>query len=537
MGSKLLRGTFILTLGTLISKVLGILYVIPFYAIIGGDEPALLYNFGYVPYQLFLSIATAGIPLAVAKYIAKYNAMEEYAVGRRLFKTGVYLMIFSGIVCFLAMYGLAPTLARMQQLEGGYSLADGIQVIRAVSFALLIIPVMSLLRGFFQGYNSMGPSAVSQVLEQVVRIMFLLAGTFIVMYVLDGNVVTAISIATFSAFVGAFASLLLLLWYFYKRKPGLDRMLLEDRGTVKISIPTLYKDIILSAIPFIIVGSATSLYQLIDQFTLGRVLEYIGITPELVNSHVAIINFDVQKLIMIPGTLAIAFSMALVPLVTGAYVRKEYAQVKRQLNDVFQILLFLTIPACFGIAMLARPLFTVFFSPSDNGTALLQLFAPIAILFSLFSVSAAILQGIDEQRFTVLGLLLGLLAKSVLQMPLIMLFEAKGSIIATGIGYAVSCIFMLLIIKKYVRFSFKVILRRTVLFFGMTALMGLVVIALYIMMSNFVSTDRKIPALMITIVCGGVGAIFYGYMAFKLHLSDKLFGPRGTRLREKLRIR
>ncbi len=194
------------------------------------------------------------------------------------------------------MYGLAPTLARMQQLEGGYSLADGIQVIRAVSFALLIIPVMSLLRGFFQGYNSMGPSAVSQVLEQVVRIMFLLAGTFIVMYVLDGNVVTAISIATFSAFVGAFASLLLLLWYFYKRKPGLDRMLLEDRGTVKISIPTLYKDIILSAIPFIIVGSATSLYQLIDQFTLGRVLEYIGITPELVNSYVAIINFDVTKI-------------------------------------------------------------------------------------------------------------------------------------------------------------------------------------------------------------------------------------------------
>ncbi len=69
MGSKLLRGTFILTLGTLISKVLGILYVIPFYAIIGGDKPALLYNFGYVPYQLFLSVATAGIPLAIANIL------------------------------------------------------------------------------------------------------------------------------------------------------------------------------------------------------------------------------------------------------------------------------------------------------------------------------------------------------------------------------------------------------------------------------------------------------------------------------------
>lgn len=122
--------------------------------------------------NFFLSVATAGIPLAIAKYIAKYNAMEEYKIGRRLFKTGVYLMILSGIICFIAMYSLAPFLASLQQLEGGYSLEDGIRVIRAVSFALLIIPVMSLLRGFFQGYNSMGPSAVSQVVEQIVRIAF-----------------------------------------------------------------------------------------------------------------------------------------------------------------------------------------------------------------------------------------------------------------------------------------------------------------------------------------------------------------------------
>lgn len=536
MGSKLLRGTFILTLGTLISKVLGIVYVIPFYWIIGGDTPSLLYNFGYVPYQLFLSVATAGIPLAVAKYIAKYNAMEEYKIGRRLFRTGIYLMIVSGLVCFLALYGLAPMLARMQQLKGGYSLQDGIQVIRAVSFALLIIPVMSLLRGFFQGYNSMGPSAVSQVLEQVARIVFLLVGTFIVMYVMDGGVVNAVSVATFSAFIGAFASLILLIFYFVKRKPGLDRTLLEDRGEVHISIPRLYKDIILSAIPFIIVGSATSLYQLIDQFTLGQVLEYIGVSEKLVNTYVAIINFDAQKLIMIPGTLAIAFSMALVPLVTGAYVRKQYDYVKRQLNDVFQILLFLTIPACFGIALLARPLFTVFFNASDNGTELLQFFAPFAILFSLFAVTAAVLQGIDEQRFTVLGLLVGLLTKSVLQMPLIMLFEAKGSILATGLGYLVSCIFMLVIIKKYVQFSFKQTFRRTVLFIMMTLVMSVVVKAVYYLASLGISPDHKLSAFLICVICGVAGAAVYGYISMRLHLVDKLFGPRGTRVREKLGI-
>src|SRR6185312_5514934 len=111
MSSKLIRGTFILTLGTILSKVLGLIYVIPFYAIIGGKEQAALYQFGYVPYSIFISIATAGVPLAVSKYIAKYNALEEYAVGRKLFRSGIYVMLGTGILSFLAMYSLAPWLA------------------------------------------------------------------------------------------------------------------------------------------------------------------------------------------------------------------------------------------------------------------------------------------------------------------------------------------------------------------------------------------------------------------------------------------
>lgn len=178
MSSKLIRGTFILTLGTILSKVLGLLYVIPFYRIIGGNEPAALYQFGYVPYTIFISIATAGVPLAVSKYIAKYNAMEEYAVGRKLFHTGIYVMLATGIVSFLTMYGLAPWLAELvlkgAETKHHYTTADVAVVIRAVSFALLIIPVMSLIRGFFQGHQSMGPSAVSTVVEQLARIIFLL---------------------------------------------------------------------------------------------------------------------------------------------------------------------------------------------------------------------------------------------------------------------------------------------------------------------------------------------------------------------------
>ncbi|MGV3240922.1 oligosaccharide flippase family protein, partial [Streptococcus hyovaginalis] len=95
MSSKLLKGTFILTLGTIISKALGLFYVIPFNMIV-GKQGTVLYQYSYVAYTIVISIATAGIPLAVSKFISKYNAMGEYKVGRRLFKSGLVIMLASG---------------------------------------------------------------------------------------------------------------------------------------------------------------------------------------------------------------------------------------------------------------------------------------------------------------------------------------------------------------------------------------------------------------------------------------------------------
>src|SRR5690606_3656802 len=131
---------------------------------------------------------------------------------------------------------------------------DVTAVIRAVSFALIIVPFMSLIRGFFQGHGSMGPSAVSQVVEQIVRIAFLLLGAFIVLQILNGSIVFAVQLATFAAFVGAIGGLAVLFWYWIKRKPHLDALLAQDRGQVQISLSQMYKEIIVSAIPFIIVG-------------------------------------------------------------------------------------------------------------------------------------------------------------------------------------------------------------------------------------------------------------------------------------------
>ena len=538
MSSKLLRGTFILTLGTIISKVLGLFYVIPFYSIV-KDQGTALYQFSYVPYTIFISIATAGVPLAVSKFISKYNTMGEYAVGRKLFKSGIIVMLASGFISFLAMYFTAPILAEMSLSSAEenpmVSQEDVTTVIRAVSFALIIVPFMSLIRGFFQGHQSMGPSAVSQVVEQIVRIAFLLVGAYIVLNVMNGSLVAAVSVATFAAFIGAIGSLVVLGWYWYKRKPYLDELLKEDKRTLDISLKEIYKEILLYAAPFVFVGIANPLFQFIDQITFERAMTAIGEGAQATAAF-AILNFQTHKLVIIPVSLATAFSLTLVPSITKAFVENDRKSLNHQLDQTFQVLMYLTVPAAVGLSILAEPAFTVFYENKELGTEVLRLYAPVAILFALFSVTAAILQGINEQRFTVLSLLTGLLVKLVLNIPLIQMFETQGAVIATTLGYVAAILINLTVIKKYANYPFKFAARRILLILIFSAVMGVVTYGLYAGLTQIISPTTKLSSLIIIAVCAIFGAGIYFYLGLRSRLLFFLFGNKVDRIKQKLRL-
>jgi O-antigen/teichoic acid export membrane protein len=537
MSSTLLRGTFILSLGTLISKVLGLFYVIPFYDIVGA-EGTTLYQFGYVPYTIFISIATAGIPLAVSKFISKYNALEEYAVGRRLFKSGLIIMMLSGIFAFLVMFLSAPTIAKMSLAgkETNLSITDVTTVIRAVSFALIVVPFMSLIRGFFQGHQSMGPSAVSQVVEQIVRIVFLLVGAYVVLKMMEGSLVTAVSVATFAAFVGAIGGLGVLIWYWIKRKPHLDDLMQQDKGTVQVSLKDMYKEILIYAAPFVFVGIANPLFQFIDQITFTRAMDSIG---KIAQSDYAfsILNFQSHKLVIIPVSLATAFSLTLVPSITAAFVEDNRSNLNRQLNQTFQVLLFLTLPAVLGLSLLAEPFYTVFYENVPLGTEVLRYYAPVAILFALFSVTAAILQGINEQKFTILSLLVGLLIKLSLNIPLIKLMETKGAILATALGYGAAILINLFVIRKFAEFPFRLVWRRSLLIVIFSIMMIISAAISYWFLTLFLSPESKFQSLIIISICALVGAIIYFYLGLRSKLVYFLFGDRAYRIKEKLRLR
>ncbi|WP_010678479.1 putative polysaccharide biosynthesis protein [Bacillus timonensis] len=526
--SKLLRGTFVLTLATYISRVLGMIYVFPFVYLVGKIGTA-LYQYGYAQYTIFLFISTAGIPAAVSKFVSKYNSLGDYHTGIRMYKSGLIVMGLTGIVSFTILNLLAPILAPI--VLGGENAVNTVEdvtyVIRMVSFALLVVPIMSIQRGFFQGHQSMGPTAVSQVVEQIVRILFVLAATFIVIKVIDGGRVFAVGLATFGAFIGALGGLAVLLWYWFKRKPYLDEMLTKSRPQTEMTIKEMYKELLSYAGPFVIVGLSIPLYQYVDQLTFNRTMMANGVDKDVSEGLLAYVSFMVPKLVMIPVSLATAFSLTLVPTITNSFTSGDFKLLRSQIDKTFQICVLLVLPAVVGLSVLAYPAFNALFEMSEAGGRILRWYAPVAVLFSFYSISAAILQGINKQKFAVVSLFMGLILKICFNSPFIAWFGEIGSILATALGYTVAIAYCFWMISRHAGYNYSMFARRSLLMAIFATFMAFAIFLIEWLLSFVVSYDNgRMQSVLVLIVGIAVGAVVYLYLAYRSRLLEVLIGNR-----------
>lgn len=162
------------------------------------------------------------MPLAASKYVSKYNALGAYKISEKLYKSSFIVMTITGFIGFLVLYLLAPsiagiTLANKGHVDGGWTVDDITWIIRIISIVVIFIPLLATWRGVFQGYKSMGPTAVSEVIEQIARILFILIGSYLVLNVFNGSVLVANGVATFAAAIGAIAAIIVL-WYYWRKE-------------------------------------------------------------------------------------------------------------------------------------------------------------------------------------------------------------------------------------------------------------------------------------------------------------------------------
>ncbi|MBU9713750.1 putative polysaccharide biosynthesis protein [Evansella tamaricis] len=527
---QLIRGTMILTASIFISKMLGLIYIFPFKAIVGLDGLA-LYQYGYTPYTVLLSLSTLGIPLAVSKFVSKYNALGDYHTGQRLFRSGLVVMSITGFIAFISLFFLADPIARQvldtSSLEGN-TIEDAVFTIRMVSVALLIVPIMSLIRGYFQGFQSMGPTAVSQVIEQIIRIIFILVLTFLIIEVWQGELGTAVGFATFGAFVGALGGMGVLLYYWVKRKGHIAQQVEASTVDHQIPLSKMYKELITYALPISLVGLSIPLYQTVDLFSFNNAMRSIGYDQDIIDMFFGAFQQAAHKVILIPVSVATAMSLTILPTITNAFINRDEERLQRQITQTYQIILFLCVPASLGLVLLSDSTYATLFGLSDMdiGAPMLKYYAPVAILFSIFAVTASLLQGINRQKFAVIALVAGITFKVIFNYPFIVWFDAWGAVLATGIGYSIAVCVNIWAIGKYADFNYTFLLKRLLLICIYAIFMAIVVVLVRTGVGSILPLENRLNATIILFssVMSGLG--IYMYLSVRSGLAGKILGHR-----------
>ncbi|HCT95659.1 MULTISPECIES: polysaccharide biosynthesis protein [Vagococcus] len=528
---KMVRGSIWMTIGSFVSRLLGAAYIIPWYIWMGEHAKVAnnLFTKGYNIYALFLMISTAGIPAAIAKQISHYNSLNEYQISKRLFKRALTMMAIFGVVCASVMYFGAPILA------GGNEKL--IPTMRSLSIAILIFPVMSTLRGFFQGNHDMMPSALSQIVEQIARVIYMLVATYTIMQVMKGDYVKAVTHSTFAAFIGALAALGLLSWFYFRYNKTFKILEAQSANQVEVPQNELMLNIIKEAIPFIIIGSAITFFKIFDQYTFEPILKSLtNFSDVQVGELFTLFSANPDKLTMITISLATSIAVTSLPLVTEAFTVKDRVGLAKLVSDNIQLFFFVMLPSTFGMIVLAYPLNTMFYEADALGTSLLVEAALVGIVLGFYIITSTTLQGLYGNQIAIRILGVGFLIKVLLQYPAIWLFESYGPLLATGIAFLIAALLNVREIYHLTQFDRGLTARRTLLIFIITLVMTLVAWLTRQGLYLLLSPTRKFQAFLIILLVAVIGIALYGYITLKIRLADKLLGPKVAKLRTRFHI-
>ena len=531
---QMLLGTAWLTASNFISRFLGAIYIIPWYIWMGkhGAEANGLFTMGYNIYAWFLLISTAGVPVAVAKQVAKYNTMDQKDHSFTLIREFLKFMLLLGVIFAVVMYLLSPFFAHVSGVG-----KELIPVMQSLSWAVLVFPAMSVIRGFFQGFNNLKPYAISQIAEQVIRVIWMLLATFFIMKWGSKDYVVAVTQSTFAAFIGMFASMAVLIYFLWKANL-LSSILHKPVSSTNINSRALLVDTIREAIPFIITGSAIQLFQIIDQVTFINVMKWF---TNYTNSQLVVMfsyfSANPNKITMILIAVATSIGGVGIPLLTENYVKGDLKSAARLVQDNLSMLLLFLLPATIGSVLVARPLYTIFYGKPDRLALGLFIFAMLqTIILGIYTVLSPMIQALFQNRKAIIYFGYGVLVKLILQIPFIYLFRAYGPLLATTVGLIVPIVLMYQHIRQVTGLNQRILVKRSLLIGILTAIMSLLIAIVEVVLGVVFHPNGRISSMLYLIMIGGLGIIIYGAMALRVRLLDRFIGEKAQVLRQKFHI-
>lgn len=528
--SSFIKGAFIATLGIVLTKILGIVYVIPFHAVI-GDRGGALYGYAYTIYLLFMSLSSAGIPLAISKIVSEYQTLGYYNAKRRAFIIGKKIALLLGFICFLLLLLFAPWIAHavLGDLSGGNTISDVTLVIRVVASALLFVPVLSIYRGYFEGHRFMEGPSFSQVLEQLVRVFVIVLGSFLALKVFDLSITTAVGIAVFAATAGAIAAYLYLLYKKNKNNSKFNEKIRPVNEPI-ITNKQIFKKIVIYAVPFILIDVFKSLYNYIDMVTVVEgLVQYANFSVVDAETIMSMLSTWGAKFNMIVLSISTGIIISLIPNLTTSVVKKDYDDINHKINQAFSILLFFTLPMTLGISFLADSIWTVFYGTSEYGPSVLSYFIFVGFMIGLFTSTVSIIQVLKDYKTVIWSLIIGVVLKFLLNDNLIMAFYKMGLpayygvITASLIGYFVSFMICIMRLKFKYKINYENLTKNLI-----DTICGsmLMIVGLFLVNLILPSTDSRIIHLVYIVVYVAIGALIYIVYMWNTKSMKRIFGNR-----------
>lgn len=516
--SGLIDGAIIATLAIIVSKILGVLYVIPFYKII-GEQGGALYGYAYNIYNIFLIISSAGIPMAISKLTSEYETQNQKEKKEKMYTIAQKLVFIFAISSFLICFIFSKFIAQLiiGELSGGNTIDDVSFVIKCISFALIIVPLLSVFRGYLQGHKYISVSSYSQVIEQIVRIIIILIGSYTTLKVFNLPLKISVGTSVLSACGGAIIAYIYL-HYKCKKYKLIPKKLKIDKQEKK----EIIKKIIHYSIPFIIINISYNIYNTTDMIFIIRGLNKIGYNASTIENISSVFTTWGDKIINIIKAFATGLAISLTPTLVSSYVKKDTKETNKNFNKALQIIIYIIFPLTLLMSIFTPQVWKIFYNDNQYGIIILQYLLLVSAFDCCNIIIGSSLQAMYKTKLIYISTFIGLTLNLILDLPLLYLFNKLniypfyGPITASLISYTANLGIPLIYLKIKEGFSYKETIKHLPKFI----LSLLIIIVIAVTYKHFITVPNKyilniVYLLVVFCICG----IIYFIINLKFLLS------------------
>lgn len=444
---KFLKGTLILTISSVVVKVIGSLNWIILSRVMGGEGIG-LYQMGFPIYLMAITVSSAGIPVAISIITAEKLAQKDYRGAQRVFYISLRLLFVTGLVFSSALLFGAGWLIEHNWIRDGRAYYSIIALAPAVFF----VTFLSSFRGYLQGWQIMTPTAASEIVEQLTRVVTMI---FFASLFLPRGLAYAAGGASMGAGVGAFCGLLVLCWFYVRLKKQFKAEI--ERQVVAVSQETAWqviKRLIRLALPVSLSSLMLPVVANLDLLIVPARLETAGFSVSEATEMFGYLTGMAVPLVNLSTILTASLAISLVPAISESRITGDKAGIKTKLETAFSVTSIITIPCMVGLFLLAQKVAAMIYN-APNAAPAIQTMSTAIFMLGLHQVSTGILQGLGRTVIPVINMAAAAAVKVILSWTLtaIPALGIKGAAWATVADIGVAAVLNLYFIYKYTGFA------------------------------------------------------------------------------------